>query len=96
MDKKEQSKLRMRKMRNKDSVTSDSVTSPSVTWETIPIKEIKAILPSYLVKEIEALAEYDQIRQRPVTLEDRLRKAYKYHVWHGENFIKGIHKDLAR
>ena len=70
-------------------------TEGAQDWETILIKEIKEILPEYLVKEIEALAEYDRIRQRPLTLEDRFRIAYKYHVWHEGNFTNGIHKDLA-
>ena len=60
-------------------------------WETI--KEIKEILPGYLVKEIEALVVWDELLGRAITLEGRWRNAYKYHMWHEENFIDGIHKD---
>ncbi|KKL58416.1 hypothetical protein LCGC14_2225550 [marine sediment metagenome] len=62
-------------------------------WETITVKEIKEILPEYLVSGILSLGRYDEIRQRPITMDDRFRNAYKYHVWHEANFIDGIHKD---
>ncbi len=77
----EQARLRMQKMRNKDSVTSDSVTS----WETMPLKDIK--LPQDIISYIENIASRYGLREL------RLRRAYKYQVWHDENFINGIHKD---
>ena len=73
--------------------STKSVTSG--TWETIPIKQIKEILPDSLVNQIERLSEWSILHNRPATFEDRLRMAYKYHVWHEENFIHGVHKDLA-
>ena len=74
----------MQKMRNKKGVT----------WETIPIKEIKELLPDDIVADIIAVGEYDRIRERNITLEGRFRQAYKYQVWHNENFIDGVHKGL--
>ena len=91
--KNEQTRLRMQKMRNKKGVTTDSVTDEGVTWETIPLKDIKELLPEDIVTDIIALGEYDRIRERSVTLEGRFRLAYKYRVWHDENFIDGIHKE---
>ena len=58
------------------------------------LKEIKLALPKDIVADIMVLGEYDRIRQRSVTLERRFRLAYKYQVWHNENFIDGIHKEL--
>ncbi len=59
------------------------------------VREIKGILPDDLVARIKVLGEYDRLKHRATTLEDRLRMAYKYHVWHEANFINGVHKDLA-
>ena len=70
--------------------STESVTSR--TRETIPIKQIKETLPDSLVNQIERLSEWGILHNRPTTLEDRLRLAYKYHVWHEENFIGGIHR----
>ncbi len=93
-------KLGNKRMNQMARVTSEGITeSPesstesvtSGTWETIPLKEIKEILPSHL--EIEVLGEYDRLRQRSITLEGRFRRAYKYHVWHEANFTDGIHND---
>ena len=86
------SKVRMQKMRQ--GVTKQGVTDEGVTWETLPIKDIKELLPDDIVADIISLGEYDHIRERNITLEGRFRKAYKYQVWHDENFINGIHKDL--
>ncbi len=55
------------------------------------VREIKGILPDDLVARIMVLDEYDRLKHRATTLEDRLRGAYKYHVWHEENFTDGIH-----
>ena len=63
------------------------------TWETMPLEDIKEVLPDNIVEDIVALGEYDRIRKRPITLEERFRRAYKYHLWYGANFINGIHKD---
>ena len=60
------------------------------------LREIKSALPKDIVDDIIVLGEYDRIRQRSVTLEGRFRSAYKYHVWHDETFIDGIHRDLTR
>lgn len=80
----EQARLRMQKMRNKGaSVTSDSVTS----WETMPLAEIKQALPQDIVSYIENVSAKYGLR------EQRLRRAYKYKVWHEANFINGIHRD---
>ena len=87
----EASKERMRKHRQ--GVTKQGVTDEGVTWETIAIKEIKEILPGHLVKEIEALVVWDELLKRAVTMEERWRNAYKYHVWHEANFTDGIHND---
>ena len=62
-------------------------------WETISLKDIKSALPEDIVADIISLCEYDRIRERSVTLEGRFRLAYKYKVWHDENFIDGIHKE---
>ena len=84
--KKEQARLRMQKMRN-NSVTKQSVTSDSVTsWETMPLKDIISALPQDIVDYIENVSRRYGLR------EQRLRRAYKYQVWHDENFINGIHK----
>ena len=64
----------------------------SQDWETISIKDIKELLPEDIVTDIIALGEYDRIRERSITLEGRFRLAYKYQVWHDENFIDGIHR----
>ena len=56
------------------------------------VREIKLALPKDIVSDIIVLGEYDRIRERSITLEGRFRRAYKYHVWHNENFIDGIHK----
>ena len=84
-------KMRERKRLERAVVNPKSILSSGVTWETIPIKEIKEILPGYLVKEIEALVVWDELHNRAITLEGRWRNAYKYHVWHEENFTDGIH-----
>ena len=68
------------------------VTQEGVTWETISLKDIKSALPDDIVADITALGEYDRIRERNITLEGRFRRAYKYKVWHDENFIDGIHR----
>ena len=65
----------------------------SQNWETLPIRDIKELLPEDIVAGIISLGEYDRIRERNVTLEGRFRLAYKYQVWHDENFIDGIHKE---
>ena len=44
------------------------------------VREIKGILPDDLVARIMVLDEYDRLKHRATTLEDRLRMAYKYHV----------------
>ena len=82
----EQARLRMQKMRNK-GVTEQSVTSDSVTsWELL--KDIKASLPQDIVSYIESVG------QRYSDTELRLRRAYKYKVWHDKNFVNGVHRDL--
>ncbi len=81
----EASKLRMQKMRQ--GVTKQGVTDEGVTWETIPLEDIKATLPQDIVSYIENVASKYGL------LEQRFRRAYKYQVWHDENFINGIHKD---
>ncbi len=74
--------------------SQNTTSSPeSGTWETIPLKEIKEILPDSLVERMQVLSEHDRLRQRPGTAEDRVRMAYKYHVWHEANFTDGIHND---
>ena len=71
--------------------SQNTTSSPeSGTWETIPLKEIKEILPAHLVDEIVSLVRWDELKHRAIT--DRWRNAYKYHVWHEETFINGIHK----
>ncbi len=62
-------------------------------WETITVKEVKEILPAYLVKEVEALVVWDELLGRAITLEERWGNAYQYHVWYEGSFINGIHKD---
>ncbi len=91
----EASRLRMQRKRQGVTlgVTKQGVTDEGVTWETMPIKDIKEALPDNIVEDIIALGEYDRIRHRPITLEERFRRAYKYQVWYNENFINAIHKD---
>ena len=43
--------------------------------------------------DIIAISEYDRKKERNITLEGRFRRAYKYQVWHNENFTDGVHKD---
>ena len=74
---------------NKEGVNSEG----SQDWETIPLEEIKEILPSNTLIDIIAISDYGRIRQRPIMFEERLRRAYKYQVQHDEDFINGIHKD---
>ena len=80
-------------MKSKRSNKEGSNSGGSNNWETIPIKDIKEILPKDIVGDILRLGEYDRIRQRPITLEMRFRRAYKYHLWHEANFINGVHKN---
>ena len=79
------SKLRMQKMRQ--GVTTEGVTMKGVTWETMPLTEIKQALPQDIIDYIENVSRRYGLRGL------RLRRAYKYQVWHDENFINGIHKD---
>ena len=85
--------MREKRGSQEGSKTKGSQPEGSQDWETISIKEIKEILPSYLVKEIEGICEYDRLKQRNITVEGRFRRAYKYHLWHEANFIGGMHKD---
>jgi len=56
-------------------------------WETMPLKDVISALPEDIVDYIESVSTKYGLR------EQRLRRAYKYHVWHKENFINGVHKD---
>ena len=60
----------------------------SQDWETMLLKDIISVLPQDIVNYIENVASKYGLR------EQRLRRAYKYQVWHDENFINGIHRDL--
>ena len=86
-------KMRERKRLERAVVNPKSILSSGVTWETMPITDIKEVLPDNIVEDIINLGEYDCIRKRPITLEERFRLAYKYQVWHDDNFIDGIHED---
>ena len=94
-DKRNQAGINNGGVNTTSSPESSTKSVTSGTWEIIPIKQIKEILPDSLVNQIERLSEWSILHNRPATFEDRLRLAYKYHVWHEENFINGIHKDLA-
>lgn len=59
----------------------------SNNWETMPLKDIISALPQDIVNYIESVSSKYGLR------EIRLRRAYKYQVWHEKNFINGIHKD---
>ncbi len=59
----------------------------SQNWETMPLKDIISALPQDIIDYIENVSSRYGLR------EQRLRRAYKYQVWHNENFINGIHKD---
>ncbi|GAF94092.1 unnamed protein product [marine sediment metagenome] len=65
------------------------VTGQGVTWETIPLEDIKTVLLDDIVGYILKVGE------RYGNTEQRLRRAYKYHLWHDKNFINGVHKDLV-
>ena len=56
----------------------------SQDWETMPLKDVK--LPQDIIGYIENVSSRYGLREL------RLRRAYKYQVWHDENFINGIHK----
>lgn len=64
-----------------------NLTEGSQNWETMPLKDIISALPRDIVSYIENVASKYGMR------EQRLRRAYKYQVWHDENFINGVHKD---
>lgn len=79
--------VRDRQRRHRQGVTQGGVTGQGVTWETLPLGDIKSALPRDIVSYIENVAGKYGL------LEQRLRRAYKYQVWHEANFINGIHKD---
>lgn len=56
-------------------------------WETLPLKDITSALPQDIISYIESISSRYGLRDQ------RLRWAYKYKVWHDENFINGVHKD---
>ena len=82
----------MKSKRSNKGLTANGSNKEGLTWETIPLKDIKELLPKDIVADILALGEYDRIKERSITLEGRFRLAYKYQVWHDENFIDGIHR----
>jgi len=55
-------------------------------WETMPLGDIKPVLPQDIISYIKSVGK------RYGMVEQRLRRAYKYQVWHDANFINGIHK----
>lgn len=97
MDKREQARIRKQRQRDKERDIGerdtqkrdilgrdiDSVTS----WETIPLDDIKAVLPQDITCSIIGIGEHYG------NTDQRLRRAYKYHLWHEANFIDGVHKD---
>ena len=57
----------------------------SQDWEALPLKDIK--LPQDIIDYIENVSTRYGLREL------RLRRAYKYKVWHDASFINGMHKD---
>ena len=85
--------MRERRVHKQGAQGEGAQPKGSQDWETISLRDIKSALPDDIVADIIAISEYDCIKERNITLEGRFRRAYKYHVWHDENFIDGIHKD---
>ncbi len=69
------------------SQTQGSQPKGSQDWETIPVAEIKKILPEHIQNDIIIAGV------KKGNTEMRFRRAYKYHLWHQANFINGVHKD---
>ncbi len=59
----------------------------SQDWETMPLKDVISALPQDITGYIENVSRRYGLREL------RLRRAYKYKVWHDASFINGKHKD---
>lgn len=83
---KEAQRTAMDRLRGSQRGSQNDRVHSEGSHETLLLKDIKSALPQDIIAYIESVGS------RYGLIEQRLRRAYKYQVWHEANFINGIHK----